>query len=660
MRRMQTTGKRTHQVATTWRGWGAHSDNVLTVTSSPLAAHGPVKSRLAPKIRSWITLGAPLELMSPLSILRILFFIGCLFWPIVGLAWRGDATSVFVITSAGILVLACWVLLITIRSVSQRGSCVFGLLWIGNVTCAAWLGHGNALTTSAVTLLVPGIVFVALYLEFKATLAYVVLAVMALGLVLEPSVGLVGTASTLTLTTMSLSSVGLVVILLTRTARTRESVDADTGLPNMLGILADIAPHIADNHPIVIASIVFQGLDETREAIGHHAGSELLRRLVEDIGQVLPADSLIGRIDTDEIIAIRFLDDTLAQSQHPQKIVRAGERLAATLLGSLQSGNYSVGDVKVRLRPHIGLTGAPSEQIDAQELIRRASLSARRAARENVEQAWWDPDAWALTASDLRLLAELESAGSRGELWLAYQPQVDVDHNRPIGVEALIRWRHPQLGELGPNRFIPHAERTGLIDRLTEWVLKEALDAQVRWRAHGIQLSVSVNFSAQTLSREDLSTWVMRELNSRGLNPQCLTIEMTETTAANLGRAVQAIRPLHTAGVRISIDDFGTGYTSLASLRTLPVDELKLDLQFVQGSAVSTNDLAIAGAVGDLARRLDLCAVAEGIEDAQSAARMKSAGYHLFQGYYFAKPLSEDALLAYLATAATTPEKASP
>jgi EAL domain-containing protein (putative c-di-GMP-specific phosphodiesterase class I) len=218
-----------------------------------------------------------------------------------------------------------------------------------------------------------------------------------------------------------------------------------------------------------------------------------------------------------------------------------------------------------------------------------------------------------------------------------------------------LRWASPGRGGVAPERFILLAERTGLIDRLTEWVLREALDAQARWIALGIHLPVSVNLSARSLTKPDLPGWILGELAARRLPAPCLSVEVTETAAtADLAQAVRLLEPLHREGVRISIDDFGVGYTSLSILPQLPLSELKVDRQFVLRAPVSRADAAIVRTVRDLTRRLGLDAVAEGVEDEATCRLMVEIGYDLLQGYYFCRPLAEADLLAYVGRAAST------
>ncbi len=222
-------------------------------------------------------------------------------------------------------------------------------------------------------------------------------------------------------------------------------------------------------------------------------------------------------------------------------------------------------------------------------------------------------------------------------------------------MEALLRWDSPVHGSVPPGRFIILAERTGLIDRLTEWVLHQALDAEVRWRAKGVDLPVSVNLSAKTLGRPELAAWILDQLDVRQLPTSALTVEVTETAAADLLAAVHLLSPLHERGVRVSIDDFGTGYTSLAAIPYLPLDEIKVDMQFVKRAPTSAADEAIVRCVHELAHRLGLVTVAEGVEDEVVRDLMVEIDFDLLQGYHYSKGLPETELMSFIEKPNATP-----
>jgi diguanylate cyclase len=242
----------------------------------------------------------------------------------------------------------------------------------------------------------------------------------------------------------------------------------------------------------------------------------------------------------------------------------------------------------------------------------------------------------------------LRHADQRHELSLAYQPQLSTKTGRIEGVEALLRWNSPRLGSVSPGRFIVLAERTGLIEQLTWWVVAEALDAQARWRSAGIDCPVSVNLSPNMLGAPHVADVILGELRSRDLPARVLTVEVTETDATDLMRAIDQLRPLHEHGVKVSIDDFGTGYTSFAALPHLPLDEIKVDMSFVQRSLVSKTDEAIVRSIRDLAHRLGLTSVAEGVESGALDTLMTEIGFDLLQGANITMPIKEDALLEFL------------
>jgi EAL domain-containing protein (putative c-di-GMP-specific phosphodiesterase class I) len=292
---------------------------------------------------------------------------------------------------------------------------------------------------------------------------------------------------------------------------------------------------------------------------------------------------------------------------------------------------------------------APWDGTEVAELVRRAGLNAQRAAHVGVTTALWDGDHDAMTGEDLALLHDLRLAVEQGELWLAYQPQVSSSSGVIVSVEALLRWDSPVHGSVSPGRFIILAERTGLIDRLTDWVVHQALDAQVRWRSQGIDVPVSVNLSAKTLGRPELAAWILSQLDTRQLPSSALTVEITETAAADLLAAVHLLSPLHDRGVRVSIDDFGTGYTSLAAIPYLPLDEIKVDMQFVKRAPTSPADEAIVRCVHELAHRLGLVTVAEGVEDEVVRDLMVDIEFDLLQGFHYSKGLPEPELMSFIA-----------
>jgi EAL domain-containing protein (putative c-di-GMP-specific phosphodiesterase class I) len=230
-----------------------------------------------------------------------------------------------------------------------------------------------------------------------------------------------------------------------------------------------------------------------------------------------------------------------------------------------------------------------------------------------------------------------------------YQPQLDLAEGTVIGVEALVRWDHPDVGLIPPDEFIPIAERTELIGPLTSFVLTEAITQIAMWRRAGHDLAVSVNLSARNLADEHLVDQIVGLLDAHDVPPSSLVVELTETAVmSNTTQASHLMQQLRARGVRVSIDDFGTGQSSLAYLTTLPADELKVDRSFVRAMSVDANALTVVRAIVDLAGNLGLAIVAEGIETPEDEAALRSMGCTSGQGYFFSRPLPPEKLSAWM------------
>jgi EAL domain-containing protein (putative c-di-GMP-specific phosphodiesterase class I) len=249
----------------------------------------------------------------------------------------------------------------------------------------------------------------------------------------------------------------------------------------------------------------------------------------------------------------------------------------------------------------------------------------------------------------LTLVSELRSALQNGGIQVHVQPQGRLSDGQVMRVEALARWRHPELGEISPDEFIPVAERSGLIGPLTTLVLDSALAACARWRATGHDVGVAVNLSTRSLHDADLVEEVERLLRRHGVPARRLTLEVTEgSVMADPARAVALLHRLRDLGVRLSVDDFGTGYSSLSYLKRLPVQEVKIDRSFVTSLREGGEDVAIVRAIVDLGRHLGLEVVAEGIEDQVTWDLLASMGCDLGQGWHLGRPMPMDDLFSWL------------
>ena len=578
---------------------------------------------------------------------RILFALNIVTWGSTTLFIHASPLKLPAVACVvGTAILIWLILLKFVHRLDSRWLIVLLTVVSAQIALLTWAGSGTAASFIYLLSVIPAGIAAALFLPFRSLLVQQLLVVVGLILGLTPALGLAKAPVVAVVVGLADLSTAMTVYFLTHTAKRQRSFDNDTGLPNGVG-LSERLRRSTRRPSFVVAVIRLDGIADARGALGYEVGTELLKRAVEDLGQVLPPATFIGRVDGDELVV------TLGLGRgEPVQTTRAADEiqaveLARTLAGALSAGRYLVGDIEVSLRAHVGLAIAPWDGTEVPELVRRASLSAVRAATHGQAQLLWDGDLGAMTAGDLELLADLRLAVDRGELSLAYQPQIATATARLASVEALLRWTSPVHGNVSPTRFVPLAEKTGLIGRLTDWVLGEALEAQVRWRSFGIDIPVAVNFSPTTINTPDLPDRILNELARRHLPAACLTIEVTETAAIDLLQAVSLLRPLHDAGIRISIDDFGTGYTSIAALPDLPLDELKVDQSFVMRSLTSTADDAIVRTVRELALRLGLDAVAEGVETKDMFDRMSGYGFDLLQGYFLSKPLEESDLIEY-------------
>ena len=633
-----------------WRGWSAANGEPV-VTNARLSKDAKVQSRLFPKMHAWISLGTPLELLSPLSVLRVVYPLCAALWCVqVSLMHWPDERRGWIYAIAGAAI-ATWLGLLLVRSLGVAGRFALAVLGTAMVGGLIWASNGTGAALGFLPFFLPMSVFAAMFLPVRSVLAHLLVAVVLLWLAMSTVVG-VGYAVVIALMAgMAAVAAPLAIVLLATAVARSGAIDPDTGLPNAVGLARRVSD-AGGRFPIVLGTVHLAGIDEAREALGHGVGTELLRRAVQDLGQVLPPDTTIARVEGDELVVGRVVRaaEGLGHTagQVPEALHAAGHDFARLLVDAVAAGRYVVGRVEVSLRAHVGLVFAPWDGNNLAELLRRGSLAARQASTSGRPVKVWEHAEGTFTADDLALLAGVRLAAERNELQLAFQPQVEARTGRTVSAEALLRWQSPALGEVLPGRFVELAERTGYIDRLTEWVLGEALDAQVRWRRVGLQVPVSVNFSAKTLRRPDLPTWVLGELAARALPPSALAIEVTETAATELLSAVRLLKPLHDRGIRVSIDDFGTGHTSLAVLPHLPLDELKVDMSFVLRSATSPADEAIVRSVLELAHRLRLDAVAEGVEDDDIRQRMTIFGYDLLQGFHFSQPLPEHEFVAFV------------
>jgi diguanylate cyclase (GGDEF)-like protein len=409
--------------------------------------------------------------------------------------------------------------------------------------------------------------------------------------------------------------------------------DPLTKLPNRT-LLADrlnlaLARQARAGGTVVVAFMDLDRFKLINDSKGHPAGDAVLVALARRLEGATRSTDTVARFGGDEFVIV-------SEDAHSDADVAAiAERLRAVLVAP-----FPLGDEEIYVSGSIGLAvGRDGE--DADELIRNADAAMYAAKdQERGGFAVYQEPIHAGALSRLETERDLHRALNEGEFLLHYQPKCSLATAEVVGVEALVRWQHPTRGLVSPADFIPVCEDTGLIVPLGEWVLFEAGRQARRWRDdHHLNVAVSVNLSARQLVRDDLTSVVARMLETTGTDPADLCLEITEgTLLVDMNAAVRHLAELRSLGVRISMDDFGTGYSSLQYLRTLPLDELKIDRSFVTPVAEDPSAAAIVASIISLGHALGLLVVAEGIETATQLTTLRDLGCDLAQGYYLARP----------------------
>jgi diguanylate cyclase (GGDEF)-like protein/PAS domain S-box-containing protein len=416
--------------------------------------------------------------------------------------------------------------------------------------------------------------------------------------------------------------------------------DPLTGLPNRLLF------HDRLQHAMVRASrtqrqlaVMFIDLDRFKtvnDTLGHHVGDQLLKQVAGQLSGCLREGDTLARLGGDEFIVLLEDVDGAAGARHvAEKLMHLFERPVV------------VSDYELFVTGSVGISLFPHDATDMNVLIRNADVAMYQAkARGRNGYQLYAPSMDGDGAERLRMEGLLRRAVERGEIRLHYQPQVEIETGRLIGVEALVRWHSAELGHVPPARFIPLAEDIGFIGQLGAWVLEQACRQVVCWEAAGLYVpKVAVNLSGRQFDRGSVAPLVARVLADAGLAPQRLQLEVTESVIMNTGDALQYINDLHALGVELAIDDFGTGYSSLAYLKQLPVQTLKIDRSFIKDIPADKDDEAIAVAIVQLGKSMDLAVIAEGVETAEQAAFLLRHGCTRAQGYLYGRPVAPDELL---------------
>jgi diguanylate cyclase (GGDEF)-like protein len=420
--------------------------------------------------------------------------------------------------------------------------------------------------------------------------------------------------------------------------------DALTGLPNRAHLQRELQQSLPDetraDRPLALLLIDLDRFKEINDAFGHHCGDLVLQALGPRLRDAIGESGTAARLGGDEF-------GVLLPGAGADRAVRAAEAILEAVRRPIviQGQSLDVG-------ASIGIGLCPEHARDPIALLQCADIAMYAAKRSRAGYLFYDADRPGATPERLILIGALRRGIEQNQLLLHYQPKIELPARTVEGVEALVHWLHPSEGILAPERFISLAEQTGLIKPLSLWVLHTALLQCRVWQQQGLALNVAVNLAADVLREPDLVEMIVSQLQSSEVQPQWLTLELTESAVmADPKRAQELLARLRSLGVRIAIDDFGTGYSSLAYLRDLPVDEIKIDRSFVHEMTASGPNACIVQSVIDLGRNLGLKVVAEGVEDASTLELLESLGCDSAQGFYFAPPLVPVDFDAWLAQA---------
>ena len=414
--------------------------------------------------------------------------------------------------------------------------------------------------------------------------------------------------------------------------------DSLTGLPNrmLFSQMLNLAISAARRHGHGFA-VMFIDLDRFKlvnDSLGHSAGDGLLRVVAARLKQAVRGSDIVARLGGDEFVVL--VQD--ADTECPAVAV------ASKILAAIAEPVMILGQ-ECRVSASIGICLYPKQAADESTLMKNADIAMYKAkeAGKNRYQ-FYSPDDRMQAAGRLALESDLRTALERQELVLHYQAKVDLKTTRITGVEALLRWQHPEHGLLPPSEFIPLAEETGLIVPIGRWVLNTACQQNMAWQQQGLpKVVVAVNLSPRQFADEQLLEDIDQALQASGMPPELLELELTESTVMqNPERAVGLLRALKRRGVRVAMDDFGVGYSSLAQLKGFPVDTIKVDRTFIRNLPGSMEDRAITEAIIAMAKTLSLMVVAEGVETAEQEAFLRDIACDAWQGFHFSRPVEAE------------------
>jgi diguanylate cyclase (GGDEF)-like protein len=440
----------------------------------------------------------------------------------------------------------------------------------------------------------------------------------------------------------------LVGELLTSQRRARElqrraTTDDLTGLANREQFCALLKEELGAGRlagsPTAVMLIDLDRFKDINDTLGHHYGDAILRDLSPRLAACVGSAGIAARLGGDEFAVV-----PAQRTDDPDTL----GRIATRLLECVQEP-IVIEQMTLEIGASIGVARAPLDGEDVHSLLRRADVAMYAAKEELSGHRIYHVRLDRHSRRRLTVLSDFRRALDGGELVVHYQPIVDIVTSRTCGAEGLVRWQHPELGLVAPADLIPIAEQSGLIGLLTRQVLDRSIAQCAEWRAAGEDLTIAVNLSVRDLLDRELPDQIDSLLVSHGLAPDAMQLEITESMiVSDPDRALRTVAQLRELGLRVAIDDFGTGYASLANVKRLPVDELKIDRSFISELSRDESDQIIVRSTINLGHDLGLTVVAEGVEDEPTLNRLRLLGCDLAQGYHLSRPLAADAFAEWL------------
>lgn len=410
--------------------------------------------------------------------------------------------------------------------------------------------------------------------------------------------------------------------------------DSLTGLPNRHAYTKKITELVNSEDKESSFALVFMDLDNFKtvnDSLGHTLGDMLLKYVTQRLKDELPGYEEFYRFGGDEFVLL------FSNTQGKEVVENSVLKIHEILKKPFKLKNY-----EVYTTVSIGISIYPEDATDAETLLRNADVAmydAKQSGRSNY--SFYSTIMLNVSANRLILESELYKALKKNELFLLFQPQILLDEEKMVGVEALIRWNHPVNGLISPLEFIPIAEKNGLIIPIGEWIIDQACNQLALWKDTNMRdMSISINISAKQLLHQDLYTYIEAAIEKTNIDGRLLELEVTESVVMeNINQTVKILSKLKKLGVSISIDDFGTGYSSLSYLKKLPIDKLKIDREFIKGIPTDKDDVAITNAIISMSKSLSLKIVAEGPETKEHIDFLHNAKCDIAQGFYYSKPI---------------------